>query len=303
MMFISIVTSAYNRAYRLPKLYESIIAQSDRDFEWIVVDDGSVDDTEALVKSWMDDNIIKIRYFFKENGGMHTAMNLGVSKADGLFVLKADSDDMLFENAVERVRYYYESGLWQEGGNRELCGICFLNTDAKGSVIGDRFNEDVCISDYITVRVNGGIKGDKSEVVLTEKLREAPYLELNGEKRFPTSGVWIKLAYKYDMIFANESIYIRDYLADGITKSGNREKKSPLGTSYVANMKLTKHFTWNVRRKNAVIHIKYGLLAKKTPFCLIKESNAPSLTCFFLPRGIAEHIYVKLKTKMTYRKA
>jgi len=240
------------------------MAQSDRDFEWIVVDDGSVDDTEALVKSWVDDNIIKIRYFFKENGGMHTAMNLGISKAEGLFVLKADSDDMLLENAVERVRFHYEGELWKRGKNRELCGICFLNSTSDGNVKGDEFALDASVSDFISVRVNGGIKGDKSEVVLTDKWREAPYLEFPGEKRFPTDGVWIKLALKYDMLFVNESIYVRDYFADGISRSKGKAERSPLGTAYVANMKLTKQFIWRVRRENAAIYVRFSLLAKKS---------------------------------------
>ena len=304
MVFVSIVTTAYNRAYRLTKVYESLLTQTDKDFEWVVVDDGSTDNTKDLVTSFIEEKKIVIKYFFKENGGMHTAMNLGVSKAEGLFTLKLDSDDWLLENAIERVRYYYESELWKKGGKRELSGICFLNSDPEGNIIGDKFKEDLFVSDYISVRLVDRVRGDKSEVILTEKRKEVPYMVFPGEKRYPTSGVLITLAKKYDMIFTNESIYIRDYLADGISKSGRQKGyfSTPEGKIHHTNLFLTKEFNRKTRFKKAREYMSYGLYAKKNIYKHIQKSNAPFLVCFMFPRCFAGYIYNRFTERLKGRK-
>ena len=100
---ITIITPSYNRAYIIGKAYESLIAQTSKDFEWLIIDDGSKDNTKEVVEEFIKENKIKIRYYYKENGGKHTALNLGIKKAKGDYILILDSDDRLTPNAVARV--------------------------------------------------------------------------------------------------------------------------------------------------------------------------------------------------------
>ena len=98
---ITIFTPTYNRAYTLPKLYESLKIQTNQNFDWVIVDDGSTDDTEVLIKSFIDEGIIKITYIKQKNQGKHIAINTGVTLAKGDFFIVIDSDDYLLENCIE----------------------------------------------------------------------------------------------------------------------------------------------------------------------------------------------------------
>ena len=302
-MFVSIVTTSYNRAYRLPILYESICKQVDTDFEWVIVDDGSTDDTESLVNSYIEENKVLIRYFKKENGGMNTAMNVGVNNSEGLFVFKVDSDDIILPNAIERIRYYYDSGFWKENQDNKLCGLCFLNQDIKGEIIGNRFTKDLFISDYIEERVNNNIKGDKSEVIFTEVRKRFPYMEFPNEKRYPTSGVLASISKEYNMVFINESIYIRDYQTDGITKSGTNKGvfATPHGMIHHSNIFMTKDFKFNIRLQNSVFYILSCIYTKEKMFHTISNSTAPFLVSLMYLPSLALYIYLQLKEKSLLR--
>ena len=304
-MFVSVVTSSYNRATRLPLLYESLCRQTNQDFEWIIVDDGSTDNTEYVVNTFFRDGKLLIRYFHKENGGMNTAMNLGIKNANGLFIFKVDSDDMLLSNAIDRVWFYYNSKYWKTNSKRELSGICFLNQDINGNIIGDKFKQDIYISDYITVRVNEHVSGDKSEVILTEKRKNALYMEFPGEKRYPTSGGLITLARKYDMLFVNESIYIRDYLEDGITVSRKKGSviQTPEGSIHYTNLYLKKDIKYSVRVGKAIDYIYYCLQVKRGFFSIVFKSNAPLLVFLMFPRSYFGRLYGRWKEKRETRKS
>src|SRR2546423_7154708 len=105
-MRFTVLTATYNRAHLLPRVYESLCAQTFRDFEWVIVDDGSTDGTRELVSSWHED--FPIRYFWKPNGGKHTAVNLGVQEAAGQFIVILDSDDRLIPDTLERLDYHWK---------------------------------------------------------------------------------------------------------------------------------------------------------------------------------------------------
>lgn len=106
MNLLTIFTPSYNRAYILPKLYESLKRQTDKRFEWVIVDDGSVDDTESLVNGWINESLININYQKQQNQGKHIAINTGVEMANGELFFIVDSDDQLTLNAVERYLFF-----------------------------------------------------------------------------------------------------------------------------------------------------------------------------------------------------
>jgi len=293
-MFLSIITPTYNRAYTLPVLYKSLCMQTDKDFEWIVVDDGSTDNTRDIIQSWIDEKILDIHYYYKTNGGEQSASNLGISKSSGLFMLKVDSDDRLIENALERIKFYSQSDMWNKNKDK-LCGIVFLDLDPNGNVIGNRFDKDLFIGNHIKDRINKNIVGDKAEVCLTNLVKQVPDAIFPGEKYGGCGSRWIRLAKKYDMIFVNEGIYIADYQEDGYTKKGIKTTDYPLTFEYYANLHLTKEFKHKIRIKQAILYISLGLYVKKRWSDIISSSNAPILVCILFIPGYMSYLKKQLK--------
>jgi len=225
MSSVTILTPTYNRAAYLPKLYESLKAQTNRDFLWLVVDDGSEDGTEALFASYGQKDV-EIRYIRQKNGGKHTALNRGISEIQSELTFIVDSDDYLPENAVETILAYHEKYRKTPG----LCGYSFLRCHSDGRVNTAYFPSDELVGSYAQVRINGGIGGDKAEVFYTEILKKYPFPVFPGEKFMPEDTVWMQMSGPYQMVHINKNIYYCDYLEDGLTNTGRRMKVySPRG--------------------------------------------------------------------------
>lgn len=227
---ITVFTATYNRAYSLPKLYKSLIEQTDKDFEWLIVDDGSTDDTEKLVKDYInDDSKLNIRYVKKENGGKHTAINVGVKEAKGDWFFMVDSDDWLSHDAISILKTRTAS----IENDHSFCGITALRVNRNGNEIGDICKYDILDVDSFSYRYKLRIKGDRAECIRTSVMREFPFPVFGNEKFIPESIIWVPMAMKYKMRYTNDKIYICEYLNDGLTKSGNSIfLKSPVGTAY-----------------------------------------------------------------------
>lgn len=225
MKSITILTPTYNRAAYLPRLFESLKAQTNRDFLWLVVDDGSEDDTENLIASYGQQGV-ELRYIRQENGGKHTALNRGIAEIQSELTFIVDSDDYLPENAVETVLAYHE----KYRGTPGLCGYSFLRCHSDGRVNTAYFPSDELIGSYAQVRINGDIGGDKAEVFYTEILKKHPFPVFPGEKFMPEDAVWMQMSGPYQMVHMNKNIYYCDYLEGGLTNTGWRMKvHSPRG--------------------------------------------------------------------------
>lgn len=223
---LGILTPSYNRADLLPKLYESLLQQTDKNFIWMVVDDGSSDGTAELVESWKRQGKIRICYLYQENGGKHTALNLGISRMEAGLTFIVDSDDWLPDNAVEIILKEHD----RYRGKKGLCGYSFLRFYPDGTVNDAFFPEDRKEDTYVNVRINGGIAGDKAEVFYTDILKEFPFPIYKEEKFLPEDLIWMRMSGPYRMIHINSCIYISEYLEGGLTKTGRRMKlKAPRG--------------------------------------------------------------------------
>lgn len=255
-MKISIITPTYNRKHTLDRLYNSLVSQSLSDFEWIVVDDGSIDNTKSLVDNFKDENIIDINYIYKSNGGKHTALNEGIQAASGDMIIIVDSDDYLESNAVETIANYFET----YKDKKNICGFSFLKTKSTGENTGDRFLKDEEISNYIDCRINSNIKGDKAEVFFTDVLKQYPFPEFKGEKFISEDIVWIEIAKKYDTVHINKSIYICEYLEGGLTDSDKRMKfASPKGSMLRGKQMMYHQCNFKFRLKGAIIYNCYKM--------------------------------------------
>lgn len=259
MAEITVITPTYNRKHTLEKLYRSLLRQTVKDFCWLVVDDGSEDGTEELVKGWKVENRINICYRKQENGGKHRALNTGIKTIDSPLTFIVDSDDYLPDDSIGIILEYHR----RFAGTPGICGYSFLRFYSNGEVNTAYFPVNEKIDTYLQVRINGGIGGDKAEVFFTDVLKEYPFPEFPGEKFMPEDTVWMMMSERYAMVHINECVYISDYLEGGLTRSGRRMKiHSPRGMMlrskiYLENDKVRL----KVRIKMQILYIIYARFA------------------------------------------
>lgn len=299
MSFLTILTPSYNRDYILPKLYFSLVQQTDKDFEWLIVDDGSTDDTEEVVKEFISENKISIKYIKKENGGKHTALNVGVEQITTQYVMIVDSDDSLSKNAVDSIRFY-SSKLNEYVVSRPICGISFLRAFPDGKINGDLPEKNEVISNFIDNRINNGDQlADKAEVYKTDVLKKFPFPVYKNEKFLQENIVWIKMAFEYDMLFLNEPIYIGDYLEDGLTHNVMKNKlQNPIGMYQNAKLLLHNQFNFKNKIKGALLYDIYYKFANGKMLKGAGESGFPTITICLSPFALIIYWYYIIK----YRK-
>lgn len=228
---ITLFTPTYNRGYILETLYRSIQRQTYRDFEWLVIDDGSSDNTEELVRGWMNDkNDFPIRYYKKENGGKCRAINYGLDLADGELFFIMDSDDYLTDNALERV-VYWESTIAGKSMYMGVVGNRGTSEDySPNRPLGAPYrdcNVFVRYKEYTDEVVDGEHAG----VWYTELHRKYKYPEFEGENFMTPAVTWNRMANDgYQVRIFDEIIWVCNYLQDGLTMQGNmRFIKNPAG--------------------------------------------------------------------------
>ncbi len=254
-MKVTILTPTYNRSHTLERLYNSLIKQTNNNFEWMIVDDGSKDNTESLVKQFINDNKINIEYIKKENGGKHTALNVGIKETKNEMIFIVDSDDFITEDAVDIISCYYEKYKNEKG----ICGFSFLKANTQTmEVIGQKYSKDEYRDNYINCRINKNVSGDKAEVYYTDVLKKYPFPEYEGEKFLSEDVVWIEVAKKYDTIYINKIIYYCEYLSDGLTSNDKKMKfASSLGSMHRGKQMMSNKINLKTKIKGAIIYNCY----------------------------------------------
>lgn len=221
-MRLTVFTPTYNRAYLLNRLYQSLKQQNINDFEWIIVDDGSVDDTKEIVESFIAENLIPITYFYKKNEGKHIAINKGVELAKGDLFFIVDSDDILPEYSLEVILKKYE----KVKRNNLIAGVSGRKGYIKGGYIGTNLTYEDMVLTSIELRMKKKIKGDMAEVYRTEILKKYPFPKFEGEN-FCTEGlVWQRIDQNYKMLWFSDIIYKAEYLEGGLTFNSIRLRKN-----------------------------------------------------------------------------
>lgn len=237
--FITILTPTYNRASLLPRLFDSLLRQTSKDFEWIVVDDGSTDDTREVVANLKEKcgGAFPMGYVYKANGGKHMAINIGAERARGELLFIADSDDLLTDDALETV-----ANSWPDiSDDKSFAGIAGLDIamDTR-EVIGSGLPQEHIDCNAIDIRYRHHVTGDMKEVFRTEVLREFPFPEFAGERFCPEQLVWFRMARRYRLRYINKPIYIADYQPDGITAGITRARMRNPSASMLTYAELTE---------------------------------------------------------------
>ena len=290
MAILTIFTPAYNRAHTLPRTYESLLKQSCKDFIWLIVDDGSTDNTSALVKSWQtQENGFEIRYVYKENGGMHTAHNTAYENIDTELNVCIDSDDCMADEAVAKIL-----SAWEKVRDRGYAGLIGLDADMDGRLIGKGFPEGMTETTLTGYYAAGGY-GDKKLVYRTDVIKQyPPYPVFEGEK-------YVALAYKYRLIDQDYKLAVLDevlcnveYQADGSTGTMWKQYlKNPKGFAFWR--KVCMQYPESKKRLvvDCIHYCSSCFIAKEKIF--IRKSPKPVLTLICMPLGWLLTWYVKRK--------
>lgn len=224
---ITVFTPTYNRAYLLKNAYKSLLFPTKITFEWIIVDDGSIDATETLIRQFISENKISIHYIKQENKGKHFAINKGVTAAKGELFLILDSDDVLPERALDIV---YEKFL-EHQNVVNFGGVAGRKAYFDNSIVGGQNDFIELFSNALDIRYKYGLKGDLAEVFKTSVLKEFPFPEIENENFCPEALIWNRIAQKYNLMYFNEIIYKCEYLADGLTaKITKLRMQSPIAS-------------------------------------------------------------------------
>ena len=209
----TVFTPTYNRARLLPVLFHSLCQQTRNDFEWVIVDDGSADDTAAVVKKFECTANFPITFVIQEHGGKHKAVNLGVQLARGEFFGIADSDDYYTPEALERCsQHYAQIPNYRKDRFVGMTGLC---ATPAGELIGSSFPTKVFDSDALGL-VASRVHGDKAGFLRTKILRQFPFPEDLGSF-VPEGLIWNRIARQYSTRYFNEIVMIREYQPGGLS--------------------------------------------------------------------------------------
>ena len=266
---LTVFTPTFNRKHLLEKLFFSLKKQSNKNFEWIIVDDGSLDQTDLLVEELKEQADFEIRYFYQKNGGKHRAINKGLDLARGNLFFIVDSDDTLTTDAVEKIFTKYKSVEEDE----RFAGIAFNRGFSETKIVGETFNGTFIDCDNLH-RAKKNILGDKAEIYRTEILKQIKFPEIPGENFMSEVVLWNEVARRgYQIRWFNEIIYICDYLEDGLTKNSNRILlENPIAHQMMTRELLEIDFSF---KKKLGLIFKYYQIRKQSISRIARDLQSP----------------------------
>lgn len=292
MSTLTIFTPAYNRANTIVRTYESLKKQNCKDFVWLIIDDGSTDNTAELVKQWQKcDNGFEIKYIYKKNGGMHTAHNTAYENIDTELNTCIDSDDCIAEGAVAKILEK-----WETVKDKGYAGIIGLDADLNGEIIGKGFPEGLNETTVIGYYANGG-SGDKKMVYRTDIIKKyPPYPTFEGEKYFSLGYKYRLIDQDYKLAVMNEVLVNVDYQPDG--SSATMWKQYVMNPKGFAEWrKICMQYPYSKKRMfiDCVHYVSSSIISGNKNF--VKESPKKLLTLLATPFGVLFSFYVRKKSK------
>ncbi|WP_431805009.1 glycosyltransferase family 2 protein [Halobacillus andaensis] len=292
MKLLTVFTPTYNRAFCLGKLYETLIDQTNQDFIWLIVDDGSTDNTKHLVDQWIKDGHLSIKYIYQENQGMHGAHNTAYAAIDTELNVCIDSDDFMPEDAVENI-----VTSWREYGGEKVSGIIGLDSYTDGEVIGTELPSHLKQSTLFNLYNKHGVKGDKKLVYRTELTKEFPYPVFKNEKYVGLAYKYFRLDEKYEMLLLNKVLCRVEYLEDGSSRNMLKQyRRNPKGFAFYRKELMTLRFAGVFFKfRQAVHYVSSSLMMKNKR--LLAESPQKGITILALPFGCLLYLYVTSRTR------
>lgn len=304
MKSITIFTPTYNRAYCLDGCYKSLLRQTNKDFIWMIIDDGSTDNTKELVDSWQKQkNGFEIVYIYKENGGMHTAYNTAYANMTTELSMNVDSDDWLTDNAVEKVLSF-----WQANRRHDVGGIYALDSFENGEIIGEKFPNDLKEFKgwgYKTIFYFDGdgrkkhvnIHGDKKFIGVNSIINKYPPIPVfEGEKYYSLYYKQHYIERDYSILILNEPVCIVEYRTDSNSNMMFKQyTKNPNGFCEERRFVMKNAPTFKLRLIAAIHYVAESLFAKDRMF--IKHSTNKPCTILSLIPGIGLYLLIRRKSR------
>lgn len=291
MKKLTIFTPTYNRAYCLHHCYESLKNQTCKDFIWLIIDDGSSDNTQELVQEWLEENEIEIQYYWQENQGMHGAHNSAYERIVTELNVCIDSDDYMPSAAVEKIILF-----WERYGNPEVSGIIGLDSHTDGRIIGSTFPGNLKRATLFSLYNKYGVTGDKKLVYRTELTKQYPYPLFQNEKYVGLAYKYHMLDQQYEMLLMNEVLCCVEYMPDGSSMNMLKQyRKNPKGFAFYRKELMKLPFAnWSFKYRQAIHYVSSSFISKNKKF--ISESPCKTLTILAIPFGALLHYYIMNKT-------
>lgn len=280
---LTIFTPAYNRAYCIGRLYESLCRQTCTDFEWIVVDDGSTDDIESKINGFTAEGKIKLSFIRQNNGGKHRAVNRGLDMAAGEYFYIVDSDDFLPDDAVEFIKQ--KTARLHE--NPLIAGIAGVDRTIEGKILSNFPDVDHIDATTADIRMKHRISGDMAEVVRTDVFRQFKFPEIPGERFCPEALVWNRMASAgYLFRYFPKVLKIIEYLPDGLTAAIIRIRaNSPVASTMCYAEQCGMDMPFKQRIRSAINYWRFWLCRSKE-----KKAGLPICWSWLFPLGLILHL-------------
>lgn len=289
---LTIFTPAYNRAHTLVRTYGSLLRQTSKDFEWLIIDDGSTDDTAGLVDSWIKENKIPIRYIYKKNGGLFTGYNTAYANIDSELSVCIDSDDFMPDDAVEIIINH-----WKKFGSDKYAGITGLDFLLDGNPIGGYFPEDLKEGHLIDLYLKKIHSGDTKQVMRTALMKKfIPMEGFAGEKNFNPVYILLQADNLLPSLFINRNLCFVEYQQnDSMSASIFRQYiNSPHSFAKMRRLEMTlKRNSWRNLLRVAIHYNSSTIIGKESDW--LKSSPRKGLTLLTRPFGWLLSRYIRYK--------
>lgn len=294
---LTVFTPTYNRAHTLPRLYESLCKQTSKDFEWLVIDDGSTDDTRSLIEGYIAAHRIPIHYHYKENGGLYTGYNAAYSLMTTELNVCIDSDDYLPENAVELI-----VDTWRVKGSQKYAGVIGLDfySDKQAPIAG-YFPKNLTECYLLDLYIRNTHYGDSKQVMRTDLMRQvAPQVGFPGEKNFNPIYMLLQVCDEYPLLVLNKNLCFVEYQSnDSMSANIYRQyMDSPHSFVKMRRMEMQlKRSTWQNKARSAIHYVSECMIAREADW--LKNSPCKGLTLAVAPIGYLLYLYIKFKLNGT----
>lgn len=292
MKKLTVFTPTFNRAYCLGKCYESLKRQTNKDFIWLIIDDGSTDNTKDLVSNWQTENLMDIQYIWQENQGMHGAHNTAYDQIKTELNVCIDSDDYLPNDAVEKILR-----MWEREGSENVSGLIGLDSFSDGTVIGSKLPDKLKTSTLFDLYYKYGVTGDKKLVYRTDLTKDFPYPIFDNEKYVGLAYKYYKLDQEYEMLLMNDVLCHVEYLPDGSSLNMIKQyRKNPKGFAFYRKELMQLPFAnCRFKFKQAVHYVSSTLLSKE--YNILRETPYKTLTTLAFPFGVLLFVFISIKTR------
>lgn len=291
MKTLTVFTPTYNRAHTITRTYESLLRQTCKDFEWLVIDDGSIDNTRELVEGWMSEGKIPIQYIRQENQGMHGAHNTAYCNITTELNTCIDSDDWMPDDAVEKIISF-----WKQNGSDAYAGIIGLDQTENGATIGTPFPEGLIETTLHEFYSKGG-KGDKKMVYRTDIINRYPeYPLFEGERYVGLAYKYMLIDQDYKLLTLNEPLVTVEYQLDGSSYNMYRQYwRNPKGFAFFRKTEMICAPTLKRRFISCIHYVASSIISQNKSF--LRESPKKLLTILAIPFGFLWYLHIKSKIK------